>query len=171
MPEMVLRQSRLNWVRDRGVALMQCCGGDDMVNPRRSIKLERRWTDYLPPVTPADFIGLGSVDRPGRPSQLFLEKTAGIGRRIQEQHAGGFGAGVFPRMRYAARQEATGAGPADRYLVATLEGYFAAQQVGHLVAIAVKVECGIGAGRRGFCDGPGSLDGFRGGIIPTSSDS
>ena len=42
--------------------------------------------------------------------------------------------------------------PADRCLVVNLEGYFAAQHVGHLVAVAVKVECRIGAGRRGFLE-------------------
>src|SRR5258708_16029737 len=70
---------------------------------------KRRRTDDLPAVPAPHFVGFGSIRRPGRPAQLFLEKAAGIGRRIQEQHAGGFGAGVFPRMRYAARQEGTGA--------------------------------------------------------------
>src|SRR5260370_25642018 len=55
-------------------------------------------------------------------------------------------------MRYAARQEGTGARPADRYLVVNLEVYAAAQHVGHLVAIAVKMKCRIGAGRRGFLE-------------------
>src|ERR1700720_1277835 len=92
--------------------------------------------------------------------QLFLEKAAGIGRRIQEQHAGGFGARVFPRMRYAARQEGTGARPADRNLVADLKGDFAAQYVRHLVAIAVKMECRLGAGRRSFFEQHDALTGI-----------
>ena len=82
---------------------------------------KRRRTDDLPAMPAPHLVGLRSIGGPGRPRQLFLEKAAGIGRRIQEQHAGGFGAGVFPRMRYAARQEGTGAGPADRELVADLE--------------------------------------------------
>ena len=109
-------------------------------------------TDDLPAVTPADFIGLGSIDRPGRPCQLFLEKPTGPGRGVEEQHAAGFGAGVFPGMWHAARNEGAGARPADRYLVANLEGYLAAQHVGHLVAIAVKMKSRIGAGRRGFLE-------------------
>jgi DNA-binding transcriptional LysR family regulator len=57
------------------------------------------------------FVGFGSISRRGRPRQLFFEKAAGTGRRIQEQHAACFGAGVFPGMRYATRQEGTGARP------------------------------------------------------------
>src|SRR6478672_2097413 len=101
---------------------------------------KRRRTDDLPAVPAPHFVGFGSIRRPGRPAQLFLEKAAGIGRRIQEQYVGGFGAGVFPRMRYAAWHERAGARPADRELVADLEGDFPAQHVGHLVAVTVKVE-------------------------------
>src|SRR6202040_3727048 len=115
--------------------------------------MSKRWrTDDLPAMPAPHLVGLRSIGGPGRPRQLFLEKTAGTGRGIEKQHAAGFGAGVFPRMRYAARQEGTGARPADRYLVANLEGYFAAQHVGHLVAIAVKMKCRLGAGRRGFLE-------------------
>jgi hypothetical protein len=111
---------------------------------------KRRRTDDLPAMPVSHLVGLPSVGRPGRPRQLFLEKAAGTGRGIEKQHASGFGTGIFPRMRYAARQEGTGARPADRYLVANLEGYFAAQYVRHLVAIAVKMECRLGPSRRGF---------------------
>jgi hypothetical protein len=55
-------------------------------------------------------------------------------------------------MRDAAGHEGAGARPADRDLLADLEGDFAAQDVGHLIAVAVKVECRIGAGRRGFLE-------------------
>jgi hypothetical protein len=68
-------------------------------------------------------------------------------------------------MWHTAGHEGAGARPADRDFVADLEDDFAAQHVGHLVAVAVKVECRIGAGRRGFLEqqdavavsGPGSL--------------
>src|SRR6478736_2588541 len=102
---------------------------------------KRRRTDDLPAVPAPHFVGFGSIRRPGRPAELFLEKPTSHGRGVEKQHAAGFCARVFPRMRYAARQEGTGARPADRYLVANLEGYLAAQHVGHLVAIAVKMKC------------------------------
>ena len=95
-------------------------------------------------------LGLGSIRRPGRPAQLFLEKAAGIGRRIQEQHATCFSAGVLPGVWDAAWQKRAGPRPADRDLISDLKGDFAAQHVRQLVAIAVKMECRLGAGRRGF---------------------
>jgi hypothetical protein len=53
-------------------------------------------------MTQADFMGVGSIDRPGRPRQPFLEKPAGRGGSIAEQHATSFDAGVFPGMWDAA---------------------------------------------------------------------
>jgi hypothetical protein len=38
----------------------------------------------------------------------------------------------------------------DRNLAADLKGDFAAEYVGHLVAIAVKMECRLGPSRRSF---------------------
>ena len=54
--------------------------------------------------------------------------------------------------------------PADRYLVANLDGYFAAQHVGHLVAIAVKMECRLGPSRRGFLERHDSVAGQQLGV-------
>src|SRR6266481_3385593 len=43
-------------------------------------------------------------------------------------------------MRHAARHEGAGTGAADRDLFADLEGDLAAQDIGHLVAVAMQVE-------------------------------
>jgi hypothetical protein len=81
---------------------------------------------------------------------LFLEKAAGTGRRIQEQNAPCFSAGVLPGVWDAAWQKRTGPRPADGDLISDLKGDFAAQYVGHLVAVVVEMECRLGAGRRSF---------------------
>src|SRR6516162_8033738 len=118
--------------------------------PRRNINLERWRADDFPAVPAPHLIGLGSIGRPSRTVQLFLEKAAGTGRRIQEQHASCFSAGVLPGVWDAAWQKRAGARPADGDLIADFKGDFAAQYVGHLVAVAMEMECGLSAGRRGF---------------------
>ena len=60
-------------------------------------------------MTPTDFIGLRTIERFGRPAQLFFEKPTGPGRGVEEQHAARSGAGVLPGVRHAARQEGAGA--------------------------------------------------------------
>ena len=77
-------------------------------------KLERRRADDFPAVPASHFDGFGSIGRPGRPAQLFLEKAAGTRRRIQEQHAPCFGAGVLPGVWDAALAE-TRRSPARRW--------------------------------------------------------
>ena len=77
-------------------------------------KLERRRADDFPAVPASHFDGFGSIGRPGRPAQLFLEKAAGTGRRIQEQHAPCFSAGVLPGVWDAALAE-TRRSPARRW--------------------------------------------------------
>jgi hypothetical protein len=49
---------------------------------------------------------------------------------------------VSPALKFAS--------PAFRELVSDLQGDFSAQQVGRLVAVPVKLECRMGAGRRGL---------------------
>src|SRR5262244_3219189 len=59
-----------------------CSVGKGMTSFHPHRKLERRRTDDFPAVPAPHFIGLGSIGRPGRTAQLFLEKAAGTGRRI-----------------------------------------------------------------------------------------
>jgi hypothetical protein len=86
-------------------------------------------------VAPADFIGFGSVDPPGRPAQLFLEKSAGTGRGIQEQHAAGFGA-YFPGCGTPRGSKAQVPGPPTVNSSSILKVNFAALYVGRLVVVA-----------------------------------
>src|SRR6266851_1454827 len=121
----------------------------------------KRWrADHLPAMAPADLVGLVSVDLPNRTRQQLLEKLPGGGRGIEEEHPAGFGAGVLPRMSHTARQEGAGAWPADRDLVVDLEGDLTAQHVGDLVALVVKMEHRLRAGRRGFLERYHALAGF-----------
>src|SRR5215469_5432324 len=120
------------------------------IGPNLRRKLEGRRTDDFPAVPAPHFVGFGAIGGPGRPRQLFLEKAAGSGRRIQEQHAPCFSAGVLPGVWDAAWQKRAGPRPANRDLISDLKGDFAAQYVGHLVAVAVEMECRLGAGRGSF---------------------
>jgi hypothetical protein len=47
-------------------------------------------------------------------------------------------------------QKRAGPRPADGDLISGLKGDFAAHYVRHLVAVAVEMECRLGAGRRSF---------------------
>src|SRR5262252_4638066 len=98
----------------------------------RSPPLKRRRTYDFPAVPASHFVGFGSIGRPSRTVQLFLEKAAGTGRRIQEQHVPYFSAGVLPGVWDAAWQKRAGPRPADGDLISDLKGDFAAQYVGHL---------------------------------------
>src|SRR5215471_7480853 len=118
--------------------------------PTYGRKLEGRRTDDFPAVPVSHFVGFGAIGGPGRPRQLFLEKAAGSSRRIQEQHAPCFSAGVLPGVCDAAWQKRAGPRPADGDLISDLKGDFVAQYISHLVAVAVEMECRLGAGRRGF---------------------
>ena len=120
------------------------------IGPHSRRKLEGRRTDDFPAVPASHFVGFGSIGRPGRPAHLFLEKAAGTGRRIQEQHAPCYSAGVLPGVWDAAWQKRAGPRPADGDLISDLKGDFAAQYISHLGAVAVEMECRLGAGRRGF---------------------
>jgi hypothetical protein len=75
------------------------------------------------------FVGFGSIGLPNRTAQLFLKKTARTGRRIQEQHAPCFSAGVLPGVWDAAWQQRAGPRPADGDLISDLKGDFAAQYI------------------------------------------
>ena len=52
---------------------------------------------------------------------LFLEQPSRASGSVEEQHARGFRTAVLPGVRDAARHEGTGAGAADRCLVADPE--------------------------------------------------
>ena len=82
--------------------------------PTYGRKLEGRWTDDFPAVPASHFVRFGAIGGPGRPRQL--EKAAGTGRRIQEQHAPCFSAGVLPGVCDAAWQKR--AGPIDQLVAA-----------------------------------------------------
>jgi hypothetical protein len=58
----------------------------------------------------------------------------------------------LPGVRHTARYKGAGARPTNLDLVTELEGDFATQHVGHLVAVAVKVERRIGAVGCGFLE-------------------
>jgi len=65
---------------------------------------------------------------------------AHLGRSVEKQHPRGFRAGTLPCVRHAAWHESTGAGAADRDLVADHEGDLAAEGIGHLVAVVMQME-------------------------------
>ena len=71
-------------------------------------------------------------------------------RKYEREGQRCFSAGVLPGVWDAAWQKCAGPRPADGDLISDLNGDFAAQYVGHLVAVAVEMECRLGAGRRGF---------------------
>ena len=77
-----------------------------------------------------------------------FNKTAGGGRRVEKQHAGGFAAAVLPRMWEIARHERAGAGPAYGHLIADLQGHLAREHPGDLVVVAVQMEEACGTGGR-----------------------
>src|SRR2546429_4122252 len=109
---------------------------------------ERVWTDDFPVVAVAELVAFVVVDR--AVVQELLDVAAGCGRGVHEQDSAGFAAGALPGMRDVAREERAGAGPADGDLVADLEGDFAGEHPGNLVAVAVQMEQALGADGRGF---------------------
>jgi hypothetical protein len=82
----------------------------------------------------------------------LLDVLARVGRRVEEQRAGGAGAAVLPGMRHAARKEGAGAGAAGEQLVADLEAEFAIEHPDDLVAVVVEVVPALGAGGHGFLE-------------------
>src|SRR5271169_4483885 len=112
-------------------------------NPRLSREtrcpLERRRSAELPAVALQYVLQLALVHRCEFAAGPLLpfNQSACSGRSIEEQHASGFRAGALPGMRHAARHEGAGTGPAHRDLIADLEGDFAAQDIGHLVAVVM----------------------------------
>src|SRR5881296_907419 len=123
-------------------------------SPERDEDLERRWSDDLPTMAPAQFGRLPLVHRGEgavRPL-LLLQQPARPGRSIEKQHPPGLRAAVLPGMRDAARHEGAGAGAADRDLVADLEGDLAAQDIGHLVAVMMQMERALCPGGNGFLE-------------------
>src|ERR1700756_1616311 len=142
MPEMVkvaARAGQIGCVTDCCAVAASRRGWLDAY-PLRAPRLERRRTDDLPAVAAPHFVGFRSIDRPGPPPQSFLKKPRRPRPGIEERHGAGFGVSVFPGMRHAAWHEGAGARPTDRELVADLEGDFAAQHVGRLVTVVVKVD-------------------------------
>src|SRR5436190_1900433 len=84
-------------------------------SPERNEDLERRWSDDLPAMAPAQFGRLALVHRGEgavRPL-LLLQQPARPGRSIEKQHPPGFRAAVLPGMRHTAGHEGAGAGAAD----------------------------------------------------------
>jgi hypothetical protein len=63
-------------------------------------------------------------------------------------------------MRHVARQEGTSTRPADRHLIADLEGDLAIEDVSDLVAVVVDVEIGNGSDRRDFLEHHHALGGL-----------
>ena len=55
-------------------------------------------------------------------------------------------------MRHATRHEGASAGPTNHDLVAYLKGDLTAEHPGDLIAVAVQVECRLGAGWCGLLD-------------------
>src|SRR5258708_2787996 len=104
--------------------------------PRSS---ERRRPEELPAVALAQLgcLALGHRREVAACPLLLFYQPACPGRSIEKQHAPGFRAGALPGMRHAARHEGTGAGAADRDLVADHERDLAAQDIGHLVAVVM----------------------------------
>src|SRR5712671_6210950 len=115
---------------------------------------ERRRAEELPAVALEYVCQLALIHRcefAAGPLLLFDQPT-GPGRSIEKQHAPGFRAGALPGMRHAARHEGAGAGAADRNFIADLEGNLAAQDIGHLVAVAMQVEGALGPGGNGLLE-------------------
>src|SRR5213594_4030668 len=81
-------------------------------SPERNEDLERRWSDDLPPMAPAQFGRLPLVHRGEgavRPL-LLLQQPARPGRSIEKQYSPGFRAAVLPGMRHAAGRGGGGRG-------------------------------------------------------------
>src|SRR3989442_12185224 len=109
---------------------------------------QRIWTDDVPLVMLAELFALVVVHRGGGARAAIhelLDVAAGGGRRVEEQHAAGLAAGVFPRMRDVAWKEGAGAGTADAHVVADLEGDLALEHPGDPVAVAMQGEGTLGA--------------------------
>ena len=112
---------------------------------------ERGRSDGFPAKALEELGNLAIVHRrKGAPqAPRLLEHPARPTRRVEEQRPPGFGSGVLPCMRDAARYEGTGPGSADCELVVDLEGELSAQNIDQLVAAVVEVKRRIGAWRRG----------------------
>src|SRR6516165_5832622 len=109
----------------------------------RSRILERRRSENLPAVAFAYLCQFAASPL------LLFQQPARLGRGIEKQHPSGFCAGTLPGVRHVARHEGTGAGAADRDLVADLEGDLAAEDIGHLVAVVMQVERALCPGGNG----------------------
>src|SRR6267378_8362348 len=103
---------------------------------------ERRRSEELPAVALEYVRQLALIHRSESAAcaLLLFDQPACFGRSVEKQHASGFRAGALPGMRHATWHEGAGTGAADRDLIADLEGDFAAQDIGHLVAVVVQVE-------------------------------
>ena len=86
----------------------------------------------------------------------------GLSRREYEKHPRRFGSGALPGVRDTAWYEGACAGPAYGDLIADLEGDFSAQDIGHLIAIAMKVEIRCRARRSYFLEHHHALCGLAG---------
>src|SRR5216683_4020317 len=130
--------------------------------PPRTRGSERRRSEELPAVALAQLgcLALGHRCEAAACPLLLFDQPACLGRSIEKQHASGFRAGALPGMRHAARHEGAGAGTADRDLIADLEGHLAAQDIGHLVAVAMQVERALGPGGNGLLEHHDAVAGF-----------
>src|SRR4029077_114457 len=80
---------------------------------------------------------------------------------VEEQRPPGFGSGVLPGVRNAARYEGTGARAADCDPIVDLEGELSAQNIDQLVAIVMEVKRRICASGCCFLERHEALRGFR----------